>query len=415
MAKRCVVTGVGVVSPVGIGKESFWKSLTAGRSGIGPLTYFDTSKLSVHVAGEVKGFDPSKYITEDRIGVTGRYTHFAVAAAKMAVQDAGIFPKNWTDSTPALVVGTTSPPVDSIEDQVRFILQNEDSPRAHPYGLAAVCPHSPTVEISNALGLFDSTCTISTVCTSGMNAIGAGLREIRAGRRETVVAGATESTIVLFTFLGYISAGLMAENTQMAPEKIMRPFDKGRHGAVLSEGSAFVVLEELEHARMRGANIYGEIAGFASMDRFRGSMRTLPVKQGMLNTMKAALADARMQPARVDYVCANGVSTQMLDKMETLALKELFGEYAYRLPISAIKSMLGIPNSSVGPMELVSALLTLQNDIIPPTINYEEPDPDCDLDYVPNEARWNRVNAVLLNNHALDGGNAALVIKRLNA
>jgi 3-oxoacyl-[acyl-carrier-protein] synthase II len=182
---------------------------------------------------------------------------------------------------------------------------------------------------------------------------------------------------------------------------------------VLSEGSAFVVLEELEHARLRGAHVYGEVAGFASADRFRGPMRTLPVKQGMLNTMKAALADARIPPGQVDYVCANGVSTQMLDKMETLALKELFGKYAYRLPMSSIKSMLGIPNSSAGPMELVSALLTIQTDIIPPTINYEEPDPDCDLDYVPNEARLNRVNVALLNNHALDGGNAALVIRRL--
>ncbi len=412
MGRRCMVTGIGMVTPIGTGKEQFWKSLVEGRTGISEITYFDTSKLSVHYAGEVKGFDAAAYVDEDRLAVTGRYVHFAVGAVKMAMADAQLRQKTNGALRPGLIVGTTSPPVDAIEGQVANILQNLTSPKAQPEALSAVCPHSPTAEVANALGCFDVVSTISTVCTSGSNAIGAGLREIRSGRKDIMVVGATESTIVLFTFLAYISAGLLVESTDMPPEKIMRPFDKNRFGAVLSEGAAFFVLEELDHARLRAAHIYGEITGYASRDRLRGSMRSLPVKRGMVNTMKAALEDSRTAPGEIDYVCANGVSTQMLDKMETLALKEVFGDYAYRLPISAIKSMIGIPNSCAGPMDLATALMAFQDDIVPPTINYENPDPDCDLDYVPNEARRNRVNVALLNNHALDGGNAALIVKR---
>ncbi len=413
MARRCVITGIGIVSPVGTGKDAFWKSLVEGTTGIGEITYFDTSNLPMGYAGEVKGFDPAEYIDESRLPITGRYVHFAVGAAKMAMADAGIPLESNGEVRRGLIVGTTSPPVDSIEDQLNHVMRDMSAPKARPEALSAICPHSPTAEVANELGIFDSVSTISTVCTSGFNAIGAGLKEIRSGRMDMMLAGATESTIVLFTFLAYISAGLLIKDNDVPPGEIMRPFDKKRSGAVLSEGSAFVVLEELDHARLRGAHIYGEIAGYASGDRRRGSMRTLPVKKGMVDTMRAALADARIPPGDVDYVCANGVSTQILDKMETLALKEIFGDYAYRLPISAIKSMTGIANSSSGPMELVAALMALQDDIIPPTINYRNPDPDCDLDYVPNVARANRVNTTLLNNHALDGGNAALVVKRL--
>ena len=354
----------------------------------------------------------------DRLALTGRYSHFAVAAVKMAFADAGLSPMSGGTNgingaaRPGLILGTTSPPVDSIEKQVAAIMGDMDSPKAHPEALSAVCPHSPTVEVASALGCFDTVSTISTVCTSGFNAIGAGLKEIRSGRKEIMVVGATESTIVLFTFLAYISAGMLLENGDVPPDKIMRPFDKQRKGAALSEGAAFFVIEELGRAKLRGAHIYGEIAGYASRDRFRGSMRTLPVKRGMAQTMRAALDDARMPPGAIDYVCANGVSTQLLDKMETLALKDVFGPYAYRLPITATKSMLGIPNSCAGPMDLAAALMAFETDTVSPTINLEEPDPDCDLDYVPNTARANRVSAALLNNHALDGGNAALVARR---
>jgi 3-oxoacyl-[acyl-carrier-protein] synthase II len=412
MGGRCVVTGIGVVSPVGAGKEAFWESLVQGRSGVAEITYFDTSNLPVRYAGEVKGFDPAQYIDESRLPMTGRYVHFAVGAAKMAIADAGIESNDNGCSRRRLIVGTTSPPVDSIEEQLAYVMTDSSFPRARPEALSAICPHSPTAEVANELGMFESVSTISTVCNSGFNAIGAGLEEIRSGRMDIVLAGATESTIAAFTFLAYISAGLLVKDTDMAPEKIMRPFDRGRCGSVLSEGSAFVVLEELEHARLRGASIYGEIAGYASRDRFRGTMRELPVKQGMASAMSAALADARTPPGEVDYVCPNGASTQLLDKMETLALKDVFGDHAYRLPISAIKSIIGIPNSASGPMGLVAALMTFQHDIVSPTINYEDPDPDCDLDYVPNVARANRVNTALLNNHALDGGDASMVVKR---
>ncbi len=412
MQKRCVVTGIGVVSSVGIGKQQWWRSLVEGRSGVSPITYFDTSELPVHVGGEVKNFKPSLYVDENRLPVTARYTQFAIAAAKMAAEDGGMRPNQHSNSRPSLILGTTSPPVDSVETQLKSVLQEKTHLHVSAHALTAICPHAPTAEVANALGFFESTSTISTACTSGFNAIGAGLRDIQTGRKDIVLAGATESTLAFFTFLAFIASGLLAKNSDMPPEAIMRPFDRKRHGGVLSEGSTFVVLEELEHARMRGAHIYGEIAGFASREKHRGSMRTLPIKQGMVHAMREALADARIRPEDVDFVSANGTSGVISDKMETLALKEVFGKHAYRLPISSIKSMTGIPNSTAGPMQLAAALMSFETDIIPPTINYECPDPDCDLDYVPNVARINRVNVALLNNHALDDSNAVLVAKR---
>jgi 3-oxoacyl-[acyl-carrier-protein] synthase II len=406
---------VGVVSPVGIGKKAFWKSLTEGKSGISYITRFDTGRLSVRVGGEIKDFDPRVYIEEDRLPAMGRSTQFAVASAKMALEDAGIPPGKTNSSRIALIAGTTSPPVDSIETELEVVLQKKDSHvTSRPHALAAICPHSPAAEVANAMGCFESVSTISTACTSGVNSIGAGLKEIRDGRKDIVLVGATENMFAYFTFVAYLSTGLLAGISDLPPEKIMRPFEKNRHGGVISEGAAFLVLEELDHARLRGASIYGEVAGYALRDKFRGSMRSLPIKQGMVNAMRVALADARVSPNEVDLVCANGVSTVILDKMETLALKEVFGDYAYRLPISSVKSIVGIANSASGPMELVAALLAFQTDTIPPTINYENPDPDCDLDYVPNVARMNRVNVALINNHALDGSDAVLVARRHN-
>ena len=416
MGRRCVVTGIGVVSPVGTGKEAFWKSLTEGKSGISRITYFDTSEIPVSVAGEVKDFNPADYMDEDRLFMLARGTRFAVGAAKMAFEDAAISPENTGASRVGLFSGISSAPMDAVEDQITEIManhveDNEGELVARPYAVVSVCPHAPTMEISYQLGCFDTISTFTTVCTSGSNAIGAGLREIRAGRKDIVLAGATETTIALFTFLGFISAGLLAQDSDTPPEKIMRPFDRDRNSGVLAEGAAFVVLEELEHAKMRGARIYGELKGYAQQNMLSGPKSS---KRTMESAARGALADARTHPDEVDYISANGTSSVVLDRAETQMLKEIFGDYAYRLPISAIKSMLGIPNSAIGPMQLVAALLSLQTDILPPTINYKNPDPECDLDYVPNVARINRVNTTLINNMGLDGGVAALIVKRYN-
>lgn len=411
MVKRCVVTGVGVVSPVGTGKDAYWKSLTEGKSGVSRISYFDTAKIPVSVAGEVKDFNPADYIDEDRLFMLARCTRFAVGAAKMAFEDAGLSPENTGASRMGLFSGLSSPPADAVEDQITYIQKNEEGMIARPYALVSVCPHHPSMEISHQLGCFDEISTLTTVCTSGSNAIGAGLREIRTGRKDIVLAGATDSTIVLFTFLAFVSAGLLTLDSDMPPEKIMRPFDRDRNSGVLAEGAAFVVLEEHDHAKMRGARIYGELRGYAQQDKIRGPKSS---KRTMESAARGALLDARIHPNEVDYVSANGVSTVVLDRAETQVLKDIFGDYAYRLPISAIKSMLGIPNSAIGPMQLIAALLSLQTDILPPTINYENPDPECDLDYVPNVARMNRVNTTLINNHGLDGGAAALVVTRYN-
>lgn len=411
MNKRCVITGVGVVSPVGTGTKTFWDSIINGKSGISRITHFDTSDLPVSFAGEVKDFNPTDYVEEDRLPMMGRYTQFAVGSAKMAIEDSGIPSEMvYNGSRASLILGTTSPAIDSIEDHLHHTWQKKEAHlNTRPYALASIAPHAPTAEIGRALRFFDSIFTISTVCTSGTNAIGVALKEIRSGRRDVMLAGASESTLMRSTFLTYISAGMLVEDSLRSPEEIMRPFDRERCGGVLSEGAAFVVLEELEHAKLRGAHIYGELIGYGYKDKFRGPESS---KNTMLNAMKEALADARIPPGEVDFVSANGVSTQILDRMETLALKELFGAHAYRMPISAIKSMVGIPNSMIGPLQLIATVLTFETDVIPPTINYETPDPECDLDYVPNTARINDVNVAVINNHALDGGDAALVVRK---
>lgn len=398
---------MGVVSPVGIGKDAYWQSLTQGKSGISRITYFDTSKLDVHHAGEVKNFNPADYMDQDRAQLTGRYVHFAMAASKMALEDARIVQNGFDKSRLALLGGTTTPSCDSMENHFRQAFEDPDY--APPYALASLVVHGAIAEISQTLNLFESASTISTICTSGLNAIGIGLKEIRAGRKDIVVAGAMESSITYFLFRGYIGAGMLVQDNDLEPEKIMRPFDKNRRGGVMSEGAAFVVLEELEHALNRGARIYGEVVGYGYKDKFQGPRST---KQTLVDCMKAALMDARMSPREIDYICANGTSTIVTDKMETLALKEVFGEYAYRIPVSAIKSMIGIPNAVGIPMQLIAALLSFETNIIPPTINYEEPDPECDLDYVPNKARINRVHAALMNVYAFDGAAGTLIARR---
>jgi 3-oxoacyl-[acyl-carrier-protein] synthase II len=396
------------VSSVGNGKDAFWKSLTEGRSGVSYITRFDTSKLPVHHAGEVKNFDAADYMDEIRLQIHGRYVQFAFAASQMALKDAGIGPNLFDKSRLAMFGGTTAPSADSIEKHLSTAIK-DDPFNAPPYAFASITVHGAVGEAAQSVNVFDSATTISTHCTSGLNAIGAGLQEIRTGRRDIVVAGSTESTLSYYTFISYILAGLLVYDDGMPPEKIMRPFDKNRRGGVVSEGAAFVVLEELKHAQARGAHIYGEVVGHGYKDKFSGPKST---KNTMMNAMKAALSDARMPPTEVDYVLANGSSTVLQDMMETRALKEVFGRQAYRLPISAIKSMIGIPNSAIGPMQLIAALMSFETDIIPPTINYETPDPECDLDYVPNNARFNRVNAALINVHGLDGACAALIAKR---
>ncbi len=408
MSRRCVVTGVGVVSSVGNGKDAFWKSLTEGRSGVSYVTRFDTSKLPVHHAGEVKNFDAADYMDEIQLQIHGKCVQFAFAAIKMALQDAGISPDLFDKTRLAIFGGTTAPSADNIEKHLSTAI-NDDPFEVPPYAFASMAVHGAVGEASHSVDLFDSATTISTHCTSGLNAIGAGLNEIRRGRRDIVVAGATESMLSYYAFISYILAGLLVYDDGTPPEKIMRPFDRHRRGGVVSEGAAFIVIEEEEHARARGAHIYGEVVGHGYKDKVSGPKAT---KRTMVNAIRAALSDSRMPPTDVDYVLANGSSTVVQDMMETRALKEVFGQQAYRLPISAIKSMIGIPNSAIGPMQVVAALMSFETDIIPPTINYETPDPECDLDYVPNNARFNRVNTALINVHGLDGACAAVIAKR---
>jgi 3-oxoacyl-[acyl-carrier-protein] synthase II len=402
------VTGLGVVSSIGIGKEAFWDSLIHGRSGVSHVTRFDCSKLPVDYAAEVKDFKATDYMDELQAEMYGRYVHFAVAGVKLALKDAGIEAEKYDKSRLSMYGGATAPAVDQIEKLFLFAMQN-DPLTAPPYALAAVGMHLATGEAAQCTKLFDSSTTVSTYCTSGLNSIAMGLEDIRRGRKDIVVAGATDSHISYYTFICYILAGMILPSEGVPPEKIMRPYDKNRKCGVISEGAGFVVLEELEHARRRGAHIYCEIAGHAYKDKSVGAQAT---RQTMTNAMRGALENAHLLPGSIDCVFGNGNSTIVQDKAETQALKEVFGDYAYRLPISAIKSVIGIPNSAAGPMQLIAASLAFEDEMIPPTINYETPDPDCDLDYVPNVARCNRVNVTMVNNLGLDGACAVLIARR---
>jgi len=394
MDKRIVITGLGVVSSIGIGKESFWEALTAGKSGISKITSFDTSEYPTHYGGEVKNFEPeAKNI--------GRASSLAIASAKLAVADAGIKSNNLDPLKTGVVIGTTMG-----ESQVLEKLNDAWVKKGTEAIDPALIPQYPcnvlSLNVAQELKLSGPNFVIPNACAAGNYAIGYAYDLIRMGKAEMMLAGGTDA----FSRIAFIGFNRLLA---VAPEKC-QPFDKNRKGMLVAEGSAMVLMETLEGALKRGANIYAEILGYGlSCDAHH---MTAPFNEGIKEAIEKALSESKVPAEKVDYFSAHGTGTPANDREECLAIKKVFGDYAKKLPVSSIKSMLGHTMGAASAIEAVACALSVKNDIIPPTINYETPDPECDIDCVPNVARQARVDIALNSASAFGGNNACLVLKK---
>jgi 3-oxoacyl-[acyl-carrier-protein] synthase II len=425
--RRVVVTGLGVVAPNGIGKEAFWKACVEGRSGVGPITSFDATHHPVKIAGEVKGCDAAGYMSNGHgknLKIMGRASRFALVAAGDALADSGLDLDKINPERFGVTMGTGVIPLELPE--VAPVLQRafgEDGqmdPRrlgecgteaVFPLWILKYLPNMIAAHISLRFNAQGPNSTVTTACAAGTQAIGEAFRIISRGEADIMLAGGADSRIDPLMVLAYASLGALSRANRPAAE-VSRPFDAERDGFVLGEGAGVLVLEELEHARKRGAVIYAEVTGYASSFDAYGITKPDPEGRGAARAMKWALQDAQVDEQDVDYINAHGTSTRLNDLMETQAVKRVFGEKAWKLPMSSIKSMIGHLIGAAGAVEAAAMALTLYHGVLPPTINYHKRDPSCDLDYVPNTAREIRVKTALSNSFGFGGQNASLVMQR---
>ena len=406
--RKVVVTGIGPVTPVGVGREAFWEALVAGRSGIGEVTLFDASEHPVRIAGEVDGFEPGDWMDRKAAKRTDRAVHLAVAAAKLAWEDAGspqIDPER-----AAVVVSTGVGGLRSMEEQIKIL--NERGPgRVSAFTVPAMMANAATGTVAMEFGFTGPNACITTACAAGAHGVGEGYRYIKHGMADLALAGGTEAGITPLSLAAFAQMQALSRNPD--PERASRPFDAERDGFVISEAACILVLEDEERARGRGATIYAEVAGYGtSADAFHITQPE-PQGAGAVLAMQMALTDAEEPAEAVDYINAHGTSTQLNDAAETRAIKKTFGDHAYEVPVSSTKSMTGHMVGAAGAAEAAAAALAVRDGVIPPTINHESPDPECDLDYVPNEARKADVKLALSNAFGFGGQNAVLALRRI--
>jgi 3-oxoacyl-[acyl-carrier-protein] synthase II len=405
-----VVTGVGLVSPVGIGTEETWKSLQAGRSGAGPITLFDASQHSSRFACEVKGFDPLRWVEKKEVKKMDRFIQFAVAAADFALEDSGLKVDAGNDEMVGVYIGSGIGGFATIEREHTILMERGPS-RISPFFIPAAIVNLASGWISIRSGAKGPNSATCTACTTSAHAIGDSYRLIQRGDADAMIAGGSEAAITPLGVGGFAAMrALSTRNDQ--PEKASRPFDLGRDGFVIGEGSGVVILEELEGARRRGAHIYCELVGYGmSSDAYHISA---PCEDGdgAYRVMKKAIKDARIEPSAIGYINVHGTSTPQGDRVEVIAIKRVFGDHVRELPISSTKSMTGHLLGAAGGLEAGITALALRDQVLPPTINYETPDPECDLDIVPNEARRVKLDYALSNSFGFGGTNGALVFKR---
>ncbi|NCD08566.1 MAG: beta-ketoacyl-[acyl-carrier-protein] synthase II [Negativicutes bacterium] len=412
MKRRVVVTGVGPVTPIGTGKEEFWNNLIAGKSGVGIITRFDPTDFDVKIAGEVKDFDYAQFIDKKEGKRMDRVTHFAVAAAKLAVEDAMLDLEKINQVRAGVCVGSGIGGIETFVEQTTKYVEKGPS-KISPFFIPMEIPNMPAGQISIALGFKGPNTAIVTACATGTNCIGDAFRTIQYGDADIMIAGGTEAAISPVAVAGFGNMKALSTNNDN-PEKASCPFDKKREGFVMGEGAGVLVLEELEHAKARGAHIYAEICGYGmTADAYH---ITAPDPSGEMPAacIQAAVDDAGVKPEEVDYINAHGTSTHRNDLNETLATKKVFGEHAYKMAISSNKSMMGHLLGAAGGVEAIATVMTIENSIIPPTINYEDPDLEegLDLDYVPNVARKSEVNVAISNSFGFGGHNATILFKK---
>lgn len=411
MKRRVVITGIGVVSPVGIGVEEFWNNLLAGKSGIGPITQFDASEFPVKIAGEVKDFDAVKYVGDKKtVRHMDRNAQFAVAAARMAAEDAKLDMAAEDASRAGTIIGTGIGGIAMMEETVRKI-ESRGPGKVSPFAVPMMIANMASAHVSIHFGLEGPVLTDVTACASGTNAIGQAARMIQYGDADVMFAGGTEAAVCPSPMAGFAAMKALSSR-DCPPEEASCPFDARRDGFVLGEGSGVLVLEELEHAKARGAHIYAEVAGYGTNGDAYHITAPRPDGTTQLRCMRNALADAGIAPEDVDYINAHGTSTHLNDMCETTAVKELLGSHAYEIPMNSIKSMTGHLLGAAGAVEAVDCVLSMEKGMIHPTINLKERDPECDLDYVTEGPRAVKIDVAISNSFGFGGHNAVLVLKR---
>lgn len=405
---RVVVTGMGVLAPNGIGLKAFWDSLVAGRSGVGPITSFDASAFKSRIAGEVKGFEPLDYIdAKFKPKRMARHTQFAFAAMKMALADARFEPsKQPVDHPIPVMLGVSTTAMDILEECWGNLSRR--GPRGVSAGVVDCQPQAATQMLTMALGISARATTIASACPSGLDAIASAAAMIRQGEADIAVAGGTDATITPLSMASFAAAGLSSTRNS-EPERASRPFDLLRDSGIISEGAGMLILENYETALARGVSPHLEITGYGT----QGDNYTSDELFGLGQTMRLALDSAGKSTEEIDYICAYGPGHPALDIVETDMIKRVFGRRAYGIPISSIKGVTGNALSAAGPHQIITCALCFKHGMIPPTANYEVPDPRCDLDYVPGRSRNRRINTALINVRGLGGGNSSLVVERV--
>ncbi|MFZ5640155.1 MAG: beta-ketoacyl-ACP synthase II [Bacillota bacterium] len=413
MKKRVVVTGLGVVSPVGTGKEKFWQSLIEGKSGIDLITRFDASELPTRIAGEVKDFEPLDFIDKKETRRMDRFTQLAVAAADMAVADANLQTDRLDPFRAGAILGTGVGGIETVEEQ-GIVLQTKGPGRITPFFVPMMISNIAGAYIAIKHHLKGPNVTAVTACASSTNSIGDAFRIIQRGEADVMVTGGCEAPVIKLAMAGFCSLRAMSTRNE-EPHRASRPFDTGRDGFVMGEGAGILILESLEHAEKRGARIYAEIGGYGMTCDAHHITEPDPDGMGAAMAMDFCLKDAGMKPQEIDYVNAHGTSTPKGDIAETQAIKKIFGEHAPKMAVSSTKSMTGHLLGAAGGIEAIICALSIERGIIPPTINLEDPDPECDLDYVPNKAVKREVKAAISNSFGFGGHNATVLLRRFEA
>ncbi|MDO8595657.1 MAG: beta-ketoacyl-ACP synthase II [Sulfuricaulis sp.] len=410
MTRRVVITGVGVVSPLGNDVQTTWEALLAGRSGLGPITLFDASAFESRIAGELKGFDPAAYVTPKEAKRMERFVQFAVASAKMAVADAHLDLTQGDPYRTGVIIGSGIGSLRIIEEQHSVLLEKGPK-RITPFLIPMLIVNMAPGQVAIQLGIKGPNSCTATACASGAHAVGDSFRIIERGDADVMLCGGTESAVTPLGIGGFCALMALSKRND-DPTKASRPFDKERDGFVMGEGAAVLVLEELEHAKRRGAQIYAEMAGYGMTGDAYHMTAPTPDGEGAAHAMAIAMKDAKLRPEQISYINAHGTSTELNDKIETLAIKKAFGAAAKTVAVSSTKSMTGHLLGAAGGIEAVICALAIKHQVAPPTINYEHPDPNCDLDYIPNTARPMKIEAALSNSLGFGGHNATLVLKR---
>ncbi|MCL4244090.1 MAG: beta-ketoacyl-ACP synthase II [Candidatus Dadabacteria bacterium] len=410
MRRRVAVTGIGLVTPVGLGNEATWRAVCEGRSGVRRITKFDPAEHKTQIAAEINGFDPELYMNAKEARKTDTFIQYAVTAAKFALEDSGLEITEELSPRMGTIIGSG---IGGMETYVNTVLtMHEKGPgRLSPFFITNIINNMAAGYVSIFFNARGPNCCTTTACAASAHAIGYAAQAIRNGEADAMFAGGTEAPVIPLTFAGFNAMRALSTRND-EPTKASRPFDRERDGFIIGEGAGMLILEELESAKKRGARIYAEIVGYGMSSD--ASHITAPSLDGPERCMKAALKDGGVNPDEIEYINAHGTSTPLNDANETNAIKVVFGERAYKIPVSSTKSMTGHLLGAAGAVEAAFSVLALENGILPPTINYEFPDPECDLDYVPNQAREARIRTVLSNSFGFGGTNASLIFRKID-